>query len=403
MSAAYNYHAPTTSTEGIAEQDIETPLILQPELKAIAKLEPDRQASAVRAVTNLVRQHTTASFAGEPSPISDAPGSYEAHVFSARDLLAEELPPPRWAVQGLICEGLNLIASPPKFGKSWFALQLVLAISAGGVALSHIPVEQGDSLYIALEDSKRRLQDRIRLLLSREPNPDYVPHGLDLATSWPTMDAGGLDKLKGWLDDHQKARLVVIDTLARIRPRGRGRGGSAYDEEYAETAQLQSLAMERGIALLVLHHTRKMDADDPYETVSGTFGVTAAIDSGMVLTRERGTHDAALYVRGRDIEEQQYALRWDKEWAGWDIIGTADDYRMSEERQEIRDAVRNYGGPVGPTEIAKLLPQRKPNAIRKMMYLMSRDGELLVGSRGKYTAPDPSLLVINRGSVSDEC
>ena len=83
-------------------------------------------------------------------------------AFSAADLLALTLPEPKWAVAGLLPAGFSVLAGKPKLGKSWLGLDIALAVALGGVALGSIHVSQGDVLYLALEDTTRRLQTRIR-------------------------------------------------------------------------------------------------------------------------------------------------------------------------------------------------------------------------------------------------
>src|SRR5262249_55515259 len=150
-------------------------------------------------------------------------------------------------------------------------------------------------------------------------------------TAWPRQDAGGLEALAGWIEEHPDARLILIDTWAKFRPQ-KVRGDDAYEIDYAHAAALKALTDRYGIAIVVLHHCRKMDADDPVDSVSGTLGLTGCADAVLVLKRERGRHDAALFVTGRDLEEQEFALQFDPEFALWSIAGDADEYRLSQER-----------------------------------------------------------------------
>src|SRR5829696_6178420 len=224
---------------------------------------------------------------------------------SAADLMAAELPPVRWGVRGVLPEGVTLLAGKPKLGKSWLALGICVAVASGGVALGTRQVEWGEVLYLALEDNRRRLQKRLGKML-REP----APEGLEMATAWPKLDEGGVEALKSWLGEHPEARLVAVDTLAKTRPRTRGQ--NVYQEDYAALEELLPLAAEHGVAIVVVHHTRKMAAADPLDEISGSTGLTGGVDGALVLKRDRGRADAYLHVTGRDIEEEQeLALRWD--------------------------------------------------------------------------------------------
>ena len=154
------------------------------------------------------------------------PGVF-AGTFTAADLMKEDLPPVMWAVPGILPEGLSLLAGKPKLGKSWLALGLAVAKASGGVALGKIPVDRGEVLYLALEDNRRRLQNRLRKVLNGDPPPG----GLHIATEWPRVDEGGADDLDDWLAVHPDAGLVVVDILKVVRPSVSGNRG-IYDADY---------------------------------------------------------------------------------------------------------------------------------------------------------------------------
>jgi AAA domain len=187
----------------------------------------------------------------------DAHGSLDGHrsSWTAKDLLQHRFPEPRYAVPGLLAEGLNLLAGSPKLGKSWFALNTAAAIAFGGTALDKISVEQGETLYLALEDPPRRLQSRLRLILG----PDPAPEGLFFETVWPQLLDGGCEQLGEWLGEHPNCRLVVVDVFAKVRGLVNG-NVNRYEADYAAMASLKLLADRHGVAILVVHHTRKASA-----------------------------------------------------------------------------------------------------------------------------------------------
>ena len=226
--------------------------------------------------------------------------------FTATELMEMELPPVTWVVPDVLPEGVTILGGKPKMGKSWMAYGLAVSVATGGVALGNKQVERGEALYLALEDNPRRLRKRLGKVLRGDP----APEGLDIWTRLPRLDAGGVAAIEGWLVEHPDARLVVVDTLAKVRPRQRGQ--HLYSEDYAALERLLPLAADHGVSILVVHHLRKMDADDPLDTISGSTGLSGGVDGTLILKRERGKADAYLHVDGRDVEEPvELALRWD--------------------------------------------------------------------------------------------
>jgi hypothetical protein len=300
-------------------------------------------------------------------------------TMSAAALMEKELPPVKWAVSGVLPEGVTILAGKPKMGKSWLALGLCVSVSAGGSALGKIPAERGGALYLGLEDQERRLQRRLKKILAGRA----APEGLEVTWSWPRLDQGGVEALRNYLEERPDTRLLVIDTLKKIRPRD-GQSRSVYDLDYEALEPLLPLGAEYGVAILVVHHLRKLEAGDPFDMISGSTGLTGGVDGALVLKRDRGKQDATLAVDGRDIEEpSELALRWDADIASWSLMGDAEEYRMSEERRGIVDLLRRVGEPLGPKDIAQVLG-RNYGAVRVMLSEMVKDGLLASPSRGKY-------------------
>ena len=302
--------------------------------------------------------------------------------WTAAELLAADLPAPRWAVDGLFPEGLSFMCGAPKLGKSWLGLGLGIAVASGGHALGGIEVAQGDVLYLALEDNARRLQSRLRLLLGG----DRAPEGLYLETEWPRLDEGGAERLAAWLNDHPAARLVLIDVYPRVRPYARDRG-NLFQADYEAASVLQTLAATHGVALVALYHTRKAEASDFVETVQGTFGTAAAADTIVVVKRARGEADATLYVTGRDVLEQERALRFTPEAGTWALLGDAAEYTLGETRKKILDAVRIHGE-LTPKQASEQLTGVSHDLAKKTMQRMFDDGQL-VAKRGRYFLSPP--------------
>lgn len=301
---------------------------------------------------------------------------------TAQELLQLEIAEPKWIVPGILPEGLTILSGKPKLGKSWMALGLSIAVASGGKALGSLDVERGGVLYFALEDPWIRLKNRLISILGEEKPPD----NLVLYNSWKKLDEGGLGKLETEIKKRHDIRLVIIDTWVRFRGQ-RKTGSSLYYDDYQSFEGLKALTDKRKIGILVIHHDRKPGALDPIDMVSGTSGVTGGVDTVMTLRRERGKADAVLFVTGRDVEERELALRFDKVTWSWILLGEAEEVRLSKERQDIINLLREAGRAIGPKEVAEIL--NKPyTSIKLLLSRMAREGQLKSEEKGKYRTLD---------------
>jgi hypothetical protein len=299
-------------------------------------------------------------------------------IIDARVLMTKKLPEPRWAVPGILPEGLSLLVGKPKQGKSFMGVNIGLAVAFGGKVLGQ-DIEYGETLALCLEDSERRLQERLRPML----NDASAPDSLHLVTSWPRLDDGGAEHLHNWLKLHPDCRLVVVDTFAKVIQKQRGQQ-HLYLDDYAAVGPLKQIADEHRISIMAVHHLRKSEAtNDALDEVSGSTGLTGAADSVLILKRSRGRSEAELLVVGRDMEDAEYALDFDKATCTWQLLGSADDYRKSEARGEIIDLLREEGK-LGPAAVASALG-RTPVAVRVLMRRMAEQGDLQQHGRGIYS------------------
>lgn len=182
--------------------------------------------------------------------------------------------------------------------------------------------------------------------------------------------------------------MVAIDTFAKIRPHKKS-NESLYERDYRDLEGLQGLAGQYGLAIVVVHHQRKEKSEDPYDTVSGSTGITGAADTVWILEKTaRGEADGTLFISGRDIEERTGAMKFDKTTGLWRWMGDAVELNMSKERLEIRDVLQGAEGPLSIKEISEII--RKPyDATNKRIQRMLEKGEVekAAGNRGKYRLP----------------
>lgn len=308
------------------------------------------------------------------SPKQKKPDS--SGIYSVDALRTETFPTLKQIAGDIIVEGLTLLASRPKIGKTWLALDVAIAVDQARYCLGDIQCEQGDVLFLALEDNKRRMQRRLTKLLGI--NKAAWPR-FSCAHTWPRANNGGLDRIRQWIAQHEKtARLVVIDVLARFRKLAPP-GKQSYDLDYEAIAELQKIASDTGIAILVIHHTRKGEADDPLDAVSGTLGLAGAAD--LVLVIDKKADGVRLYGRGRDVDEIDKAMIFNRDTCRWTILGETADVRRSKERQEILDVLA--AGPMTLKDIA-ISYGKSVKTVFTLLEKMAAKGEVTRVSRGVY-------------------
>jgi hypothetical protein len=308
---------------------------------------------------------------------------------TAKAIVEMQFDPIKYVVPGYIAEGCTILAGTPKLGKSWLVLEMALAVAAGGACLGGIQCDPGSVLYLALEDNHRRLQSRINKVWSlgfEQVSP--IPAGLHFATEWPRAHVGGVEAVREWIADHADARLVIVDVLAMFKRIGGGKGGqdqTQYEADYLAVKALQQIAGETGVAVIIVHHTRKSVADlDPFDAISGTLGLSGAADTGIVIRRD--STGVTMYGCGRDIEEIETAITFDRTSCRWIALGAAMDVRRTDERKVILDFLADNEFPVTPAGIADALDLPRNN-VKQLLFKMSKDGEVHKTGRGCYTHP----------------
>jgi hypothetical protein len=321
----------------------------------------------------------------------EAEPSWRKDMISARQLCDMRFAPLKFIVPKIIPEGLTILAGRPKIGKSWLVLLVGIVLANGVRALGldyglSVPL-RGSVLYLGLEDGKRRLQRRMTKLLGAQS--ENWPEQLYLKTEWLRFDQGGLEDIRAWYES-AKAKgetpiLVIVDTLAKVRGTGNPRL-SPYQNDHDALAGLQKLADELGIAVLVYHHDRKMDAEDVFDTVSGTLGLTGAVDTILVLTRKaQGT---SLHIRGRDIEDETaLAMQFDKDTGRWSVLGNASEVQRSDERTRIIKVLTAAPDGLSVTEIMAGAELRNRNAADILLFKLAEAGVIERVKRGLYGLP----------------
>ena len=218
------------------------------------------------------------------------------------ELLEMQLPPKEFVIEGLLPKGLAMLVGSTKVGKSFLSLQVALAVSCGENLWS-FPTHKGHVLYLALEDDLARLQKRVK-----EMN-DSATNDVRFATMSERLHQGLIEQMDAFISQFPDTNLVIIDTLQHIRDNEKKQGGNLYAQDYTEQMSLQRYALDKGIAILLVHHTNKLKGRDPIEAASGSNGMTAALDTYWYLDRpKRELPQAKLFVISRDIGEMVFKI-----------------------------------------------------------------------------------------------
>lgn len=268
-----------------------------------------------------------------PQEKDKAPNDVEPfETITAIELSKKDLPPVKWVVKDLLPQGEALLVAPSKYGKGWFAIDLSLSV-AGGWPFLGFEVVQTEVLYLALEDSYRRLKSRQQLILGF----DEAPIGLTFAIRAKTIDNGLANQIDAHMAQNPNTGLIIIDVLQKVRSTRVQRGMGAYALDYNDMTQIKAMADKYDITILCVHHDRKMkDSEDPFNQISGTNAIMGSADTIMLITKKaRNDGRAVLMVTGRDVESQDYVMELDlKKTYRWHRVATVEEEEYNQELEE---------------------------------------------------------------------
>ena len=265
-------------------------------------------------------------------------------------------------IENLLYPGTYLFVGAPKLGKSFLMLQIAYHVAAG-LPLWEYPVRQSSVLYLALEDDPRRLQERLYRMFGTE-----CTDRLHMATRADSLDGSLLGQMRRFLSEHPDTGVIIIDTLQKIRANADER--YSYANDYDVIVKLKDFADQAGICLLLVHHTRKQQADDKFEMISGTNGLLGASDGAFLLHKEKRTScEAVLDVSGRDQADQSLHLNRNPETLLWELE-TADMQVLSVRPEPLLETVAELVSVENPnwtgtaTELAEVLhTELSPNKL----------------------------------------
>ena len=244
----------------------------------------------------------------------------QVQILSAKALVQKDFPKTKWVVDDLLPEGLTILAGAPKIGKSFFCLNLALAVSQAGTFLSGYKVSKPKSvLYFALDnDPQRLIQSRLKMI-----QPDVsLPENVQLCRHFPIqMSDDGLDTWRETIESH-KAELVIIDTIHHVLPQNNN--GTAYPRDHSILFPIKEMVHRLGISMILVTYTHKsIDTKNPFNSIQDNIQTTC--DTIMILTLSKG--DKVLHLNGSEILPQKIPV----DISNGVFVATGKDNRTTQE------------------------------------------------------------------------
>lgn len=235
-------------------------------------------------------------------------------------------------IDNLLSPGLAMLAADPKIGKSWFALLMCLCVAQGKKFLDY-DTKKCTCLYFALEDSDNRVKSRIKRIFDGDKLPNTFCYSIEVND----LSNGLIEQLEMVYNSMSELRLIVIDTLQCIRGNYNNKDGGAYGYDYKEMNTLKKFAKSHNLSMLLIHHTSKMDnPNDPFFSISGTRGLTGALDLMMVMKKKDAMDkQAKLYIRGRDVDSDAFIIEMKD--CKWVKVGSLADMEAEKQLQEYHN------------------------------------------------------------------
>ena len=302
-------------------------------------------------------------------------------VIHADELMDKQFENTGALIDGFIGRGVYLLAGSPKIGKSWLVLWLAHRVCLGE-DVWEFKSRQCDVLYISLEDPERRIQSRVAEITRGETG------NLWFATETELMGKGFEEQITGFLFEHPSVKFIIVDTLQKVRQLRADQ--YSYAGDYEVISQMKSLADRFGITILLVHHTRKAGAADPFSMISGTTGLSGGVDGSLVMIKdERMDNRAKLYITGRDTLDMQLELLFDRTSSTWQFLGYGGQERI-QKRDRLLGEVNDFLIDEGPFH----------GTASELLTLLSARTELQIKSANALTRllnPQKSLLQYEYG------
>lgn len=256
----------------------------------------------------------------------------QIELMRVRDLQAKDIKHPPFLIDKMLPVGCGILAGPPKAGKSWLSLNLAIDLS-DGLPFLGAETNKCGAVYLALEDSAARLQERTNKILGhRKASPQFY-----VSLTAPKTNEGLLDQIATLLEMDSSIRLIIVDTYQKVR-KPQGRSTDQYESGYSELSDLHQFAVDNEVCILLVHHAKKgngFESDNPYDSILGSVSLQGATD--FMITMKKGKDGTTLFGTGRDFEEFEYQLYFNADTCEWINLGAPDEIKKQEMQRKYRN------------------------------------------------------------------
>lgn len=295
-------------------------------------------------------------------------------------IMAHPQRPRTWFGPDFLTPGLGLLTADPKFGKTWMGIDLVLTMAMGGKFLG-MTIEQGDALFIGLENTTEENSERAQALwkarhLERSPENLWMYSKEDFDANF--LGAGDIVPLKRWIQSASKPQMIVIDTLALFVS---GVGGS-YMQDNQALHQLRFFAKQHQIMLMFIHHNNKTGKG--IRAANGSQALTGNADVILVGNKPNEfASRATLSIMGNAIQKpRQLNMDFNSENLAWQLIDLERDVAQNASRQALLEIMRDQDRPLTPRKLheaaldACIEPMPSLEVIRQQLMRMHKQNVL---------------------------
>ena len=316
------------------------------------------------------------------------PNEFNFEMESFADLAELDMPEPNWFVKDILCEGLTMLAGDAKVGKTFFAINLGLAMAEGGIALGEKEVPKPyNVVYLALDDNKRRMVNRVKRLSDRG-----IPRNFHCINKFPYKFIGKPFEAFGEFLVENETDFLIVDTWTIVEPAAPPvSNSSSYKDDYYTVSKVKEFFEALGISVMAITHTTKnKDYENPFQAFQGSTGIQGACDNMILLKRESG--GVTLHTNGNDVLEEEYAISFDKGTFVWTIEGDAEEVRRSQPQQELLVLLRDAGAKGAKQGDLAEAVHKATSTVGETLRLMASKGLVVrEGDRGKWYYNDDGI------------